>query len=167
VYVPITRNADSCDCVAQLAHETPDRHAHRRRLEVELTGLGRPLVVAGFGLSISGRFSAVHGGADPSTLLRLARTGLHEPFSGGSVGDDGHQGRTTDLIVDWHSRSSARATNKVEPRILEISSLRTFTSSYRDSWSPDAIVLSTVRGRIRYQGSDRRGITRSGLLLST
>jgi hypothetical protein len=52
---------------AQLADETPDRLARRRGLEVELTGLGRPLVVAGFALSISGRFSAVHRGARSTT----------------------------------------------------------------------------------------------------
>jgi hypothetical protein len=35
---------------AQLAHQSPDRLAPRGRLEVELTGLGRPGEIAGFAL---------------------------------------------------------------------------------------------------------------------
>ena len=45
------------------------------RNEVELTGLGRPLVVAGFEPSISGRFSTVHrGGRRQTNYQRLAPT---------------------------------------------------------------------------------------------
>ena len=52
---------------AQLAHETPGRPAQGRRIEVELTGLGRPLVVADFALSISSRFSmSTEGGEQPA-----------------------------------------------------------------------------------------------------
>src|SRR5262245_4583855 len=48
----------------KLAHKSADRLPRRGGLEVELTSLGHPLMVAGFALSISGRFSAVHRGFD-------------------------------------------------------------------------------------------------------
>lgn len=49
----------------ELAYKAADRLARGGGLEVELTGLGHLLVVAGFALSISGRFSAVHRGRNP------------------------------------------------------------------------------------------------------
>jgi len=45
--------------------------------EVELTSLGRPLVVAGFALSISGRFSAVHRGPFGRLSVRWKRRNGH------------------------------------------------------------------------------------------
>jgi hypothetical protein len=54
---------------AQLADESADRLAHRGRDEVELTSLDRPPPMAGFAVSVNGRFSAVHRG----TIIPLHR----------------------------------------------------------------------------------------------
>src|SRR5262245_58904247 len=56
----------------KLAHKAADRLARRGGLEVELTSLGHPLVVAGFALSISGRFSAVHRGSLSKVVSHLS-----------------------------------------------------------------------------------------------
>src|SRR5262245_21122432 len=77
---------------AQLAHQTPHRLARRRGLEVELTGLGRPLVVAGFDLSISGRFSDVHRG------LRTSAGWADDPSACGLP----HNACELKLLLDIH-----------------------------------------------------------------
>jgi hypothetical protein len=67
---------------APLAHKVPDRLARERGLEVELTGLSRPLVVAGadFALSIRGRSPSIEDGADVDPPAQSIATTASRPF---------------------------------------------------------------------------------------
>ena len=68
---------------SELADESADGFARRRRNEVELTGLGRPGENAGFAVSINCRFSTVHRGLQ--SIRRLCESSGGEVYLTGTV----------------------------------------------------------------------------------
>ncbi len=86
-------------------------------------------------------------------MVRLERTGLYEPFVGGSVGPDGHQGRTTDSYRRLASATSSENETIVntEPLLgdFELVDVR---FHHDNPWSPDGTIRSYVAARVVYRG---------------
>ena len=87
-------------------------------------------------------------------MVRLERTGLYEPFYGGGVGPDGHQGRTTDSYRPLAAATQAKrdVDGADEPFIGDFE-LTNVHMTQTDPYIAEATQRSRFWGSVRYHGA--------------